>query len=188
MNTNATRLSTAAVSCPSRAYQYRRSVSVRSAASTIRQGYYGENADDAPEFGAEFAAQPVVPTVSYYDGEDSFSASRSSQSVYLNDSFYQSEMEKAGTKSSIQPIGGPSSKEGSMRRSNLPTKRLVAKAVGAFERVVKRNATLEYNRELVQLMLGEGRIRDGSLPQPGAGSKQRVWSALEHLSEYKAGE
>ena len=123
--------------------------------STARSGYYGENADDSHP-AADVAPSPVVPTVSYYDGEDSFSASRSSQSVYLKDSFYQSGMEQvpgvAGQKSSIQPLGRRS-RDGSVQTS-FPTKLLVAKAVGAFERVVRTNASLEYNRDLVQLVLG----------------------------------
>ena len=153
---NALRPSSVAASSPRHVYQYRRALSV--CAVTVRQGYYGENADcDSPP-AADVAAQPVVPTVSYYDGEDSFSASRSSQSVYLKDSFYQGEMEKvarvAGAKSSIHPIGGRSKEV--LVRNKLPTKRLVAKAVGAFERVVKKNASLVYNRDLVQLVLGAG--------------------------------
>ena len=154
---NALRPSGIALSSPKHPYQCRRAVSVCAVTSTVRSGYYGENADDSHP-AADFAPSPVVPTVSYFDGEDSFSASKSSQSVYLKDSFYKNEMEKVagvGARSSIQPIGRRSRDEGSVR-SKLPTKRLVAKAVGAFERVVRTNASLEYNRDLVQLVLGGG--------------------------------
>ena len=127
---------------------------------SAKQGYYGENAKKPDWSGpATAASEPVVPQVSYYDGDDSLSASKSSQSVYLKDSFYRSSemdgLERGASGKSRGRSDGRPENDGTAR-----SKKLVRKAVGAFERVVKTNAKLKYkvdiDGELVRMMLGKG--------------------------------